>query len=158
MGFKGGVNLYSYVGNTPLNRTDPSGLNPALMAFLLRELFREMVENCPRRLPDNVCRADQCCSGRTEWKEYTKEQSVLHNPEQNVKLGGISPDKVGQECVYNRNTGALETDPRYKGTYNFSPPEGYGEYGQGGSDFGHSLEDVIPFCTLHPVACLKTQF
>lgn len=170
IGIKGEEDIYSYVGNTPLNKTDPSGMIAGLIAGLIidtvvgaasfymgyaavLEANRDKLENnCPPRLP-NYCSAGQCCAPpNADWSEYPPKQSIEHNPDDNMKIGGISPSNVGQECVYNRKTGLKDNHHCTQGTANYSPTAGFGVGGKGGpiDTLKHGLDDYIPFKLFHP--------
>jgi RHS repeat-associated protein len=71
------------------------------------------------------------------WYVYSENDSLLHQKD------GIEVVKIGLpngvEGVYNKNTGELITDPKIKGTYNYSNPDG--AMGR----FRHAFLDVVPY-------------
>lgn len=119
------ANLYVYVGNDPVNRRDPSGLEGTPLDVLLYNWFQDRVNThnnrnthnvCPPRPPsDNACNAD----GRTWSQDW---------------WSGKWRGSDGSECQYGSGGGILP-DENANYTYNFGPDPWTSD---------HLLYDVAP--------------
>jgi RHS repeat-associated protein len=114
--FGGGLNIYVYVGDDPINKIDPQGTD-GLGQFLLEweELHRtrNQYNNCPPSPPIQACTPDSPDppdDGRT-WKQ----DPDLGFPA--FGLGGKFRGSDGSECDYNPD-GSLDPGPE---SFNYCP-------------------------------------
>ncbi|OGT94342.1 MAG: hypothetical protein A2298_00275 [Gammaproteobacteria bacterium RIFOXYB2_FULL_38_6] len=134
IGFDGGINLYAYCLNNPVNFVDPDGeylLSGAIVATAVIIHYSRNIFN------DKVSYAD----ARKTWEKLPADKAVYHRMgkggENNEKY--ISPSGHS-EAIFSPD-GKLVTDSANKGTFNFfSPNILWG--------IPHGIADVIPYFIL----------
>lgn len=132
IGFAGGLNVYAYVWNDPVNWVDPYGLWGLPTFTPVGTIARELHYNRNALNQDFENESD----ARENWGEpLLKWQSTTHQigpgNEGNVKY--VSPDGHS-EAVY--NNGKLVIDPVNRGTFNVFGPE---------YAVRHGIFDVVPW-------------
>ena len=135
IGLNGGLNLYVFCGNDPVNSLDPFGtsLKGAIETGILAHWGRNKGLNGPSNVPSTKKEAEE-----QGWEALPPSESVYHsqNGANNSKF--ISPDGH-REAVYN-SVGNLVTDPVNQGTYNIYNPKT--------NPIKHGLYDVVPYLIL----------
>ncbi len=132
LGEDGGINLYGFVENDPVNWVDPWGLwkgfAPGRAGGKHHNRNKHQEGKCPPKRP---CEEDN-------WMSEGK--SPTHGGFESLRGTGTN---LGYQCVYD-NDGNLVTDPEFEGTYDYWPP--YQEDGNVLIDVPmHFLNDVFPW-------------
>jgi len=114
IGLRGGLNLYWYVDNNPVNMMDPLGLwgIPGLRGKGPDwHKKRNDFQTCPEK-------EVECQNNQDKWTPGVRE--VSHGGRMCYRGKG---DKWRYQCCY-RNDGKGEDDYELQGTYDYSPPVG----------------------------------
>ena len=139
--FNGGINFYQFGLANPINNPDPHGLNPVYRfgkQMVRRELEKAREKNWDRNnggrnnvplTEDGLKDLIECGCAKLE----PVGRAIFHMQ----GPGGFNNKKYtlcdGREAVYDKD-GNLVTDPLNRGTYNYAL-----------DDFGHVVQDVIPW-------------
>ena len=169
IGISGGLNQYEFCGNNPVNFIDPWGLcddswykktwngiamvpGAAWHGATRWHFEGRMAQNKPY---EHLTLHDitETPQGLIEWTELAGVQAALH------QNGGATDRKFihvsGAELVFDGDTGALITDGRYLGTFNYinalaikdiKGPVSLGTFVVFG--LGHVITDVVPYKVL----------
>ncbi len=136
IGLSGGLNLYAFCGDNPIQHADPLGQNwlsdnvvVPIAKGMSDHWNRNVGVNDPSVLPKSPSAAES--AGR---RLLPPSQSVYHNRNGATNKKYISPDGH-QEAVYNQHD-ELVTDPINMGTYNICSPE---------DKLGHFIFDMMPY-------------
>ena len=142
-----GYNMYSYCGNNPIMRVDPTGeawwcwvLVVAVVAVVVAAVeynTPDEEEHYSRNelnieFPDTYDKEDDFFEGWNDTVSANCHQFTAPNRD-NKKF--VSPDGK-YEVIYDANNKRVD-DPRDMGTYNFVP--------SGDSKIGHFIKDVLPW-------------
>lgn len=116
IGELGGLNLYGFVGNNPVNLIDPYGLYEGLFPNWGPKWHhkRNQFQHCP---PTEPGKGEGGCRDDENWIN-DRLGSLTHGG--NASYRGTGPNK-GAQCVYDEN-GLLVRENEYEGTYDFFPP------------------------------------
>jgi len=131
----GDVNFYRYVGNNPINSSDPIGmkhLDPKSKAHTYRNIHNK----CPWKIPKKPKKKCENNKDYTDYKgnRWEKDYSPYHGWYKGYKtFRGITLS--GSQCTYDTNGNLIDTG-KYLGTYDYYPP---------GKDYSkHKSYDVKP--------------
>jgi len=123
--FLGGVNFYPYVGNSPMNRVDPFGLEFGLWD-VLGDTSMEFYVNCPKPNPN----LPPCPGTENEARDTTEsdcglagyKKDFFTHPDHKWQTSYRGTGALyGKQCIYKDNS-QLERNPEYAGTDDSVPP------------------------------------
>ncbi len=117
IGYWGGINLYEYVGDSPLNRTDPRGLG-CLVTFKCTLTNQEdvMILTDPRKKPEKV--GVDCFYKYTDTSRKTVASAVGTQDSIPIDCDALRDIPAGQFIIYQskraKNTAGFWQEPYYK--------------------------------------------
>ena len=138
----GGLNLYAFCGNDPVNCTDSLGLKKDNKKPKKPRGPKWHHENRRKRntqLPPKPPKGNG-------WRQLPGWQSVYHdNGDEYPEKKFVNDD--GREAVYDGKTDELITDDELGGTYNYvnPPQEGDGVFTTVWRATGHFVADMLPY-------------